>query len=61
MSRIHWHSAIKKPATWLGRGLTGNTAIAQCPFAIKAMLQLHSISLRGWLLLGQAMDIATSQ
>jgi hypothetical protein len=61
MCPIHWHSGIKKPATWLGRGLTGNTAIAQCTFAFKALLQLHSISMRGWLLLGQAMDIATSQ
>ena len=61
MCRIHRQPDIKKPATWLGRGLAGNTAIAPCPLAIKALLQLHSIPLRGWLLLSQAMDIAASQ
>ena len=52
---------MKKPATGLGRGLAGSTARAQCSYAIKALLQLHSLSLRGGLLLGQAMDIAPAQ
>lgn len=52
---------MKKPATGLGRGLVGNTANARCSYAIKALLQLHSLSLRSWLLLGQAMDIAPAQ
>jgi hypothetical protein len=61
MCRVHWHTGMKKPATGLGRGLAGSTAMAQCSYAIKALLQLHSLSLRGWLLLGQAMDIAPTQ
>jgi hypothetical protein len=61
MCPAHWHTGMKKPATGLGRGLAGSTAMAQCSYAIKALLQLHSLSLRGWLLLGQAMDIAPTQ
>lgn len=61
MCRVHPDTGMKKPATELGRGLAGSTAKAQCSHAIKALLQLHSLSLRGWLLLGQAMDIAPTQ
>lgn len=61
MGPVHRHAGMKKPATELGRGLARNTAKAQCSHAIKALLQLHSLSLRGWLLLGQAMDIAPTQ
>ena len=61
MCPVHRHAGMKKPATGLGRGLAGSTARAQCSYAIKALLQLHSLSLRGGLLLGQAMDIAPTQ
>jgi len=61
MSVIPGHSGTKKPATVLGRGLGWNTALTQCSLSLKALLQPHSISLRSWLLLGQAMDIAAPQ
>ncbi|CRM01744.1 hypothetical protein [Pseudomonas sp. 31 R 17] len=61
MSRIHGYSEAKKPATLQGRGLAWNTAITRCSLAIKALLQLHSISLRGGLLLGQAVNVAAPQ
>ena len=61
MCPVHRHAGMKMPATGLGRGLAGNPANARCSYAIKALLQLHSLSLRSWLLLGQAMDIAPTQ
>lgn len=61
MSRAHRYTGMKKPATWPGRGLGWNTAVAQRSLALKALLQLHSISVRSGLLLSQAVNIAAPQ
>jgi hypothetical protein len=58
------HMDTKKPATLMGRGLAASTKTASNSTAMQtgmALLQLHSVFVRGRLLLGQAMDIAAAQ
>ena len=61
MSRGGGYAPTKKPATLKERGLAVSAETDQHPVAAMALLQLHSIFLRGWLLLGEAMDIAAAQ
>ena len=61
MSRAPRRFDTKKPATCLGRGLVVEDRTDQHRFILIALLQLHSIFVRRWLLLGQAMNIATAQ
>ncbi len=61
MSRAHRRFDTKKPATCLGRGLVVEDRTDQRQFILIALLQLHSIFVRGRLLLGQAMDITATQ
>ncbi len=61
MCRVYRHTDTKKPATLQGRGLGMSVETGQSPVTAVVMLQLHSIFVRSWLLLGQAMDIATAQ
>ena len=61
MCRVYRLSDTKKPAALLGRGLGLSVETGQSPVTAVVMLQLHSIFVRGWLLLGQAMDVATAQ
>lgn len=61
MFRLYRPAHAKKPATLLGRGLAVSTETDQHLFASMALLQLHSIFVRGRLLLGQAVDIAAAQ
>ena len=61
MSRVYRWADTKKPTTVLGRGLAVETETEGRPVAGKALLQLHSVFVRGRLLLGQAMDITATQ
>ena len=61
MSPVYRHSGTKKPATVQGRGLAVGAQTGEHRSAVMALLQLHSISVRGWLLLGQAVNIAATQ
>ncbi len=61
MSRIYRYSDTKKPTALRGRGLAASAGTEQCPVAVEALLQLHSVFVRGRLLLGQAMDITATQ
>ncbi len=61
MSRLYRHADTKKPATLLGRGLAESAKTGRRPVVAMLLLQLHSIFVRGGLLLGQAMNIAATQ
>ncbi len=61
MPVVYRHPRTKKPATVRGRGLAVSAHSDEPWSAVMALLQLHSISVRGWLLLGQAVDIAATQ
>jgi hypothetical protein len=61
MCRVYRQSDTKKPTALRGRGLAVNAKTGWRPVAVPALLQLHSIFLRGRLLLGQAMDITPTQ
>ncbi|CRM63534.1 hypothetical protein [Pseudomonas sp. 58 R 12] len=61
MSRVYRYADTKKPATLRGRGLAVSAETGKHPASAKTLLQVHSIFVRGWLLLGQAMDITATQ
>jgi hypothetical protein len=61
MSRVYRWADTKKPTTVMGRGLAVEAETEERPAAGKALLQLHSVFMRGRLLLGQAMDITATQ
>ena len=61
MSRACGLMGTKKPAALLGRGLAADAETGKHPASAKTLLQVHSIFVRGWLLLGQAMDITATQ
>ncbi len=61
MSLVCRHTGTKKPATVQGRGLAVGAHTGERRSIVMTLLQLHSISVGSWLLLGQAMDIAATQ
>ena len=57
-------SHTKKPTPQRGRGLAVRTLIATYPITVRIgirLLQVHSVFVRGRLLLGQAVNVAAAQ
>ncbi len=61
MSRVYRYADTKKPATLQGCGLAVGAETGEHPASAMTLLQVHSVFVRGWLLLGQAMDITATQ
>jgi hypothetical protein len=58
------HMVTKKPTNLAGRGLAVSAETAARPIAAQPgirLLQVHSVFVRRWLLLGQAVDVAAPQ
>ena len=64
MCPVYRHADTKKPTNLTGRGLAVSARTAARPIAVQpgiGLLQVHSVFVRGRLLLGQAVDVATPQ